>query len=124
MPWRLILFVLCLVLFAVFSVLNAGSRCTINYVIGKVEVDVVIALVVSFTAGVLVTLPFVFLRRIKAAKKSEQAKPAKLSRAEKQAAKRARSKHDEDVPELHAADDDLIKEKLGVESPRGKISLK
>ena len=125
MPWRLIFFVLCLVLFAVFSVLNAGNICTINYGLGKTEVAVVIALVVSFTAGVLITLPFVFLRRAKAAQKSEQAKPAKLTRAEKKAAKQRGAKKDADVPELHTADDDdLIKEKLGMESPRGKISLK
>jgi uncharacterized integral membrane protein len=120
MPWKLILFVLCLVIFAVFSVANAGNTCDISFIFAKYEnVQIVIALVVSFTLGVLVTLPFVVIGRSKAAKKSSAQKPAdaKLSHAEKKAAKK-------NGAGFEASDDASVDETLGQKSPRGKISLR
>jgi uncharacterized integral membrane protein len=127
MPWRLILFIVCLVVFAVFSVANAGNICTISFIVGKTDVPVVIALVIAFALGVFVTAPLAFIGRSKTIKKAVEAKtaavsgqPAKEQKVSKKAKKNVPASS-EAVPEFESAEDAFIREKTGQESPRGKF---
>jgi hypothetical protein len=115
---KLILFVVCLVVFAAFSVMNANNKCDINFIFKKFEeVNIVIALVISFTLGVLFTLPIAFTGRARAAKRAEEKSARKMTRAEKKSENRTQSWNG--PAESDAESDSLIKEKLGMESPRG-----
>jgi hypothetical protein len=99
---KLILFVVCLVVFAAFSVMNANNKCDINFIFKKFEeVNIVIALVFSFTLGVLFTLPIALAGRARAAKRAEEKTTnAKMTRAEKKAAKQAENETKKsDTPE-------------------------
>jgi uncharacterized integral membrane protein len=128
MPWRLLSFIICLVVFAIFSAVNATNTCNIWIVKTYENVPIVIALVISFALGALVTLPFAVAGRSKRAKKdAPESGAAKLTAAEKKAAKaaqKASAKKGGSFPDIDPEADELIRQKLGQESPRGKFSLK
>jgi uncharacterized integral membrane protein len=128
MPWRLLFFIICLVVFAIFSAVNATNTCNIWIIKTYQDVPVVIALVISFALGAIVTLPFAVAGRSKRAKKDADAsEAAKLTPAQKKAAKlaqKASAKKGGSFPDIDPEADELIRQKLGQESPRGKISLK
>lgn len=66
MPWKLIFFILCLIIAAVFTGLNLGNSCDINFGFSRLEkVPVFLTILFSFAAGILITLPFVFIGRHK-----------------------------------------------------------
>ena len=64
MPFKLILFILLLVIAAVFTGLNLENACDINFGFRRFEqVPVFLTILFSFLAGVLMTLPFTFGKR-------------------------------------------------------------
>lgn len=66
MPWKLIFFILCLIIAAVFTGLNLGNSCDISFGFSRLEkVPVFLTILFSFSAGILITLPFVFIGRRK-----------------------------------------------------------
>lgn len=113
---KLILFVVFLIIFAVFAAFNT-QQVEINYLLGKGNVALVVALVISFTLGVLVTLPIVLFGRARSAKRAEQkVTDTKAARGGKKAGKGA--------DESGSSDAGGENENPDTESSRGKISLK
>lgn len=81
MPFKLILFILCMIIAAAFTGFNLGNVCDINFGFVRFEkVPVFLTILFSFLAGVLVTLPFTFGKR----KAHAAAKPEKKLFAKKE----------------------------------------
>ena len=81
MPFKLILFILCMIIAAAFTGFNLGNVCDINFGFMRFEkVPVFLTILFSFLAGVLVTLPFTFGKR----KAHAAAKPEKKLFAKKE----------------------------------------
>ncbi|MDR1786601.1 MAG: hypothetical protein LBR23_09120 [Spirochaetaceae bacterium] len=90
MPWRLLFFIICMVIFAVFAAANGKPVDEINLIFHTFKnVPLFAGLIVSFALGVIITLPFALFGRAKKARKGDS---AKLTRAEKKAAKLAQKK--------------------------------
>ena len=69
---RLITAIVCLVLLAFFAGFNLDNKCDVNLLFRTFEdVPVFVSIIIAFVAGVIFTLPFVFIRRRKAEKKEE-----------------------------------------------------
>lgn len=66
MPWRLIGFIICIVLVTVFAGFNLDNRCNISFGFYQLEnVPIFFSLMAAFVFGVLVVLPFTFGKRRK-----------------------------------------------------------
>ncbi len=75
MPWRLIGFIICIVLVTVFAGFNLDNSCNISFVFFQLEnVPIFFSLMAAFVLGVLVVLPFTFGK--KRAKKAVPVQPA------------------------------------------------
>lgn len=85
MPFKLILFILCMIIAAAFTGFNLENVCDINFGFVRFEkVPVFLTILFSFLAGVLVTLPFTFgKRKAPAAAKAEKKLFAKKERIAK-----------------------------------------
>ena len=93
MPWKFILFILFLILGAVFTGLNLGNSCNINFGFKTFEqIPVFLTILFAFLAGIVVTLPFTLSR----GKKEPAIKPEKGLKNKKQLS-----------PEVLAAVEDL-----------------
>ena len=93
MPWKFILFIFFLILGAVFTGLNLGNSCNINFGFKTFEqIPVFLTILFSFVAGILVTLPFALSH----GKKESAIKPEKGLKNKKQLS-----------PEVLAAVEDL-----------------
>ena len=101
----LIIFVVIAVLIAVFTGFNIGNTCNVNVIFHTFEsVPVFITIIVSFVAGVIVSLPFSFSKgRSIAAKKitkikvrAEKDALKKVNSAEKESAKHVSAKNQEE----------------------------
>ena len=86
MPWRLIGFIVLLVLVGIFSNLNLDNRCDISlgFVVLE-EVPIFISLLVAFLAGALVIFPFTIAPAIRRRDRREP----RDKRAKKRGPKRA-----------------------------------
>ncbi len=84
MPWKLILFLLCLVLTTFFVGFNLDNSCNINLGFKTYEnVPVFLTVLISFAAGVIIAFLFTLGMRLSSAdKKSHQAKIEKKLKAE------------------------------------------
>jgi hypothetical protein len=127
MPWRLLFFAALIVLLAFFFGFNISNRCDISFIFVEFKnVSIVTSLASAFALGVIVSLPFALVGHKKKQKKGSNAqgayadgakpetKPAKFSKLKKKSSS-------ETMPDGDLESDDLIREKLGQESPRGKI---
>ena len=74
MPIKLIAVLVLVVLVAVFTGFNLENKCTIWFFHNFTDIPVFASLLVSFLAGVIVTLPFTF---IKGGKKDKSAAKGK-----------------------------------------------
>ncbi len=64
MPWRLIIFLLCLLLVLVFAGFNMNNSSNISFGFYELkDVPVFVSLLFSFIIGVLFALPFIFIGR-------------------------------------------------------------
>lgn len=64
MPWRLVGFIVCIVLVTVFVGFNLDNRCDISFGFFQLEsVPIFLSLMSAFVLGVVVVLPFTFGRR-------------------------------------------------------------
>ena len=105
MPWKLVGFIVCLVLGTCFAGFNLGNSCNISFGFHTFEnIPIFFSLIIAFACGVVVTLPFTIIKK-KTAKerqalaeekilkkiKREQEKEAKaMASAEKAAVKEAK----------------------------------
>lgn len=61
MPWKLIIFVICIVIVTIFIGFNLENACAVSIIFHTFEkVPVFITVLVSFAIGILVMLPFTF----------------------------------------------------------------
>lgn len=61
MPWKLISFIICIVLVTVFIGFNLDNRCNISFGFFQLEgVPIFFSLMAAFVLGVVVVLPFTF----------------------------------------------------------------
>jgi uncharacterized integral membrane protein len=92
MPWKMIGFIVLLVLFAAFATLNISNRADISlgFYVFK-EVPIFLSLLVAFLAGAVAMIPFTFgpsLRKLKVKKEKQDARKAREEeKKERQAAK-------------------------------------
>lgn len=64
MPWKLVLFIVCLVLVTVFMGFNIENRCNISFGFTELTgVPVFVTIMASFLLGVVLVLPFTFIRK-------------------------------------------------------------
>ena len=90
MPWKFILFIFFLILGAVFTGLNLGNSCNINFGFKTFEqIPVFLTILFAFLAGIVVTLPFTLGRgkkegSPKAPKAEKQGKPRRPLFAKKE----------------------------------------
>lgn len=93
MPWKLVGFIVCLVLGTCFAGFNLGNSCNISFGFRTFEnVPIFFSLIVAFALGVVVTLPFTVIRRKSAKEKKELAEQKamkKIQRNQDKAAKLA-----------------------------------
>jgi uncharacterized integral membrane protein len=74
MPWKLLLFILMMVLFVVFTGFNLENKATINFGFAAIEdVPVFISLFFAFLLGILFSLPVFLFQRSKLIKKYKAA---------------------------------------------------
>ncbi|MBE6351114.1 MAG: hypothetical protein E7062_10275 [Spirochaetaceae bacterium] len=78
MPWKLIFFIIFLVIATVFIGYNLDNRCNISFVFFQLEnIPIFISLAGAFTLGILVVLPFTFGKKTKQKNKDVQSKQKK-----------------------------------------------
>ena len=66
MPIRVILYVIVMVIIAIFLGINGSNSCDINLLFKKfTDIPVITTILISFAAGILVMLPFTIGRRKK-----------------------------------------------------------
>lgn len=99
MPWRLIGFILALVIITTFIGFNLDNTCNVSLGFLKLEqVPVYLTVFSSFVAGMIVVLPFAFgrsLKRKKAASPSRGAKAAYPADISARASRKSRARQSE-----------------------------
>ncbi len=66
MPWRLISFIVCLILITIFAGFNLDNKCNISFGFTVLpNIPIFLSLMASFLIGVVVMLPFTFGKRRK-----------------------------------------------------------
>ena len=89
MPWKLVGFIICLVLGTCFAGFNLGNSCNISFGFKTFEnVPIFFSLIVAFALGVMVTLPFTVIKKKSAKDRKAQAQEAKAAKKEAKAAKK------------------------------------
>ena len=74
MPWKLVGFIICLVLGTCFAGFNLGNSCNISFGFKTFEnVPIFFSLIVAFALGVMVTLPFTVIKKKSAKDRKAQA---------------------------------------------------
>ena len=93
MPFKLIGTIIILVLVTVFCGFNLENKCNINLIFHNFEnISVFLALMVSFLAGILVTLPFTLFKKKMTKKQILQASEKLIASENKSAAKAEKAK--------------------------------
>ena len=94
MPWKLVGFIICLVLGTCFAGFNLGNSCNISFGFKTFEnVPIFFSLIVACALGVMVTLPFTVIKKKSAKDRKAQAEERamkKLQKAQAQEAKAAK----------------------------------
>ena len=93
MPFKLIGIIITLVLVTVFCGFNLENKCNINLIFHNFEnISVFLALMVSFLAGILVTLPFTLFKKKMTKEQILQASEKLIASENKSAAKAEKQK--------------------------------
>ncbi|MCR4627928.1 MAG: hypothetical protein K5640_09830 [Treponema sp.] len=104
MPFKLIGTLILLVLVTIFAGFNINNTCNINFIFREFKnVPIFFSLVVSFVAGVFVTLPFTFGKKKNKAEKDEKSAEDKKLKKLKKKNKKAEEKVAISPDELNAA---------------------
>lgn len=79
MPWKLIFFIICIVLVTIFVGFNLDNRCNVSFVFFTLEqVPIFLSLTVAFVLGVMAALPFAFVKKKKNKTTNESSKTSAL----------------------------------------------
>lgn len=90
MPWKLVGFIVCLVLGTCFAGFNLGNSCNISFGFKTFEnVPIFFSLIVAFALGVIVTLPFTVIRKKSAKDRKAQIEQKAMKKLQKAQAKAA-----------------------------------
>ncbi|MGP1587095.1 MAG: hypothetical protein ACTTHG_01990 [Treponemataceae bacterium] len=81
MPWKLIFFTIALTIVVLFIGSNLGNACAVNFFwIKQVEnVPVFMSILISFALGVIIMVPFVFIKKHSHSGRNESIKTKKNS---------------------------------------------
>lgn len=94
MPWKLVGFIICLILGTCFAGFNLENSCNISFGFKTFQnVPIFFSLIVAFAIGVIVTLPFTVIKKKSAKDRKAQAEERamkKLQKAQAQEAKAAK----------------------------------
>lgn len=94
MPWKLVGFIICLILGTCFAGFNLENSCNISFGFKTFQnVPIFFSLIVAFALGVIVTLPFTVIKKKSAKDRRNQAEERamkKLQKAQAQEAKAAK----------------------------------
>ena len=125
MPWKLVGFIICLVLGTCFAGYNLGNNCNISFGFHTFEnVPIFFSLIVAFACGEVVTLPFTVIRKkttkekkalaeeraMKKIKKEQEKEAKALVIAEKAAAKEAKLAQKEAKKQEKAKKQEIVAE--------------
>lgn len=81
---KLIISIFCVVILAFFAGFNLENKCDVNVLFHTFsQVPVFLTIIISFVAGVIVTLPFAFINKAARKGKLEKKLAQKLKKAEK-----------------------------------------
>lgn len=92
MPWKLVGFIICLVLGTCFAGFNLGNSCNISFGFKTFEnVPIFFSLIVAFALGVIVTLPFTVIKKKSAKDRKAQAEERAMKKIQREQAKEAKA---------------------------------
>lgn len=93
MPWKLVGFIVCLVLGTCFAGFNLKNSCNISFGFHTFEnIPIFLSLIIAFVCGVLVTLPFTIIKKKTAKEKQALAEEKALKKIKREQEKEERAK--------------------------------
>ena len=93
MPWKLVGFIICLVLGTCFAGFNLKNSCNISFGFHTFEnIPIFLSLIIAFACGVLVTLPFTIIKKKTAKEKQALAEEKALKKIKREQEKEERAK--------------------------------
>lgn len=93
MPWKLVGFIVCLVLGTCFAGFNLGNSCNISFGFHTFEnIPIFLSLIIAFACGVLVTLPFTIIKKKTAKEKQALAEEKAMKKIKREQEKEERAK--------------------------------
>ena len=92
MPWKLVGFIICLVLGTCFAGFNLENSCNISFGFHTFEnIPIFLSLIIAFACGVVVTLPFTVIRKKSSKEKKAQAEERVMKKIKKDQEKEAKA---------------------------------
>lgn len=93
MPWKLVGFIVCLVLGTCFAGFNLGNSCNISFGFHTFEnIPIFLSLIIAFACGVVVTLPFTVIKKKTAKEKQALAEEKALKKIKQNQLKEEKAK--------------------------------
>lgn len=93
MPWKLVGFIVCLVLGTCFAGFNLGNSCNISFGFHTFEnIPIFFSLIIAFACGVVVTLPFTIIKKKTAKERQALAEEKILKKIKREQEKEAKAK--------------------------------
>lgn len=93
MPWKLVGFIVCLVLGTCFAGFNLENCCNISFGFHTFEnIPIFLSLIIAFACGVVVTLPFTIIKKKTAKEKQALAEEKALKKIKREQEKEERAK--------------------------------
>lgn len=91
MPWKLVGFIVCLILGTCFAGFNLENSCNISFGFKTFQnVPIFFSLIVAFALGVIVTLPFTVIKKKSAKDRKAQAEERAMKKLQKAQAQEAK----------------------------------
>ena len=91
MPWKLVGFIICLILGTCFAGFNLENSCNISFGFKTFQnVPIFFSLIVAFALGVIVTLPFTVIKKKSAKDRRTQAEERAMKKLQKAQAQEAK----------------------------------
>ena len=92
MPWKLVGFIICLILGTCFAGFNLENSCNISFGFKTFQnVPIFFSLIVAFALGVIVTLPFTGIKKKSAKDRKVQAEERAMKKLQKAQAQEAKA---------------------------------
>ncbi len=92
MPWKLVGFIICLILGTCFAGFNLENSCDISFGFKTFpNVPIFFSLIVAFALGVIVTLPFTVIKKKSAKDRKAQIEERARKKIQKEQAKEAKA---------------------------------